>query len=66
MTNLQRALVKDFMRKTADLQAAKWNGNQLIGKMKHDKKWQVILKDETEAEAILHRVEQEAKIRVES
>lgn len=66
MTNLQRALVKSFMQRTVDLQAAKWNGNQLIGKIKHDKKWQVILKDETEAEAILHRVKQEAKFGVES
>ena len=65
MTNLQRALVKSFMQKTNDLQAVKWNGNQLIGKRKHDKKWQVFLKDETDAEAILYRVEQEALIRSE-
>ena len=55
MTNQQRAFIKAHAIKTFGLQAAKWNGNELVGREKGDKQWSLIY-TVGEAEVALKRV----------
>lgn len=67
MTNTQRALIKAYIMDALELQAAKWNGNELVGRAKGEKQWRVAVKaDEMEKVYDLARKEMRNAARVGS